>query len=52
LRALDPFIINQRFESIIHGSQRDRAKTNRSRLGKRMLHELNIKRDPKQHVVT
>jgi hypothetical protein len=43
LRALDPFTINQRLESTTHGSQRDSAETNRSRLGKRVLHEFKHK---------
>jgi hypothetical protein len=33
----------QRLESTSHGSQRGKAETNQSRLGKRVLHELNIK---------
>jgi hypothetical protein len=42
----------QRLESTSHGSQRDKAETNQSRLGKRVLQELNIKKNPKQHVVS
>jgi hypothetical protein len=33
----------QRLESTSHGSQRGKAKTNRSRLGKRVLHEFKHK---------
>jgi hypothetical protein len=43
LRALDPFTINQGLESVTHGSQRGKAKTNRPRLDKRVLHEFKHK---------
>jgi hypothetical protein len=33
----------QRLESTSHGSQRGKAETNRSRLGKRVLHEFKQK---------
>jgi hypothetical protein len=33
----------QRLESTSHGSQRGKAETNRSRLGKRVLHEFKRK---------
>jgi hypothetical protein len=32
--------------------KQDRTESNQSKLGKRVLHELNMKQDPKQHVVT
>jgi hypothetical protein len=47
LRALGPFTINQILESTTHESQRDKAEASRSRLGKRVLDELNIKKKSK-----
>jgi hypothetical protein len=32
--------------------KQDKAESNQSKLGKRMLHELNMKQNSKQHVVT
>jgi hypothetical protein len=32
--------------------KQDRTESNQSKLGKRVLHELNMKKNPKQHVVT
>jgi hypothetical protein len=32
--------------------KQDRAESNQSKLGKRVLHELNMKQNPKQHEVT
>jgi hypothetical protein len=37
----------QRLENTPHGSQRGKAETNRSRLGKRVLHEFKHKAKPK-----
>jgi hypothetical protein len=38
----------QRLENTSHGSQRDKAETNRSRLGKRVLHEFKHKEKSKE----
>jgi hypothetical protein len=46
LRALDPSN-KQRLESTSHRSQRGKAETNRSRLGKRVLHEFKHKEKSK-----
>jgi hypothetical protein len=32
--------------------KQDRTESNQSKLGKRVLHELNMKQNPKQHMVT
>jgi hypothetical protein len=32
--------------------KQDKAESNQSKLGKRVLHELNIKQNSKQHMVT
>jgi hypothetical protein len=32
--------------------KQDKAESNQSKLGKRVLHELYMKQNPKQHVVT